>query len=97
MGLAPPWPPKVDVSRMEALHGLWTGARLEAVETREISVTRTFADFDDFWLINSKSPMIASTLAATASENVEILISRVRAHLPVDSQGRITCGARAHG
>lgn len=96
MGLAPPRPPKVEVSRMEALHGLWTGAGLEAVETREISVSRTFADFDDFWMTNAKSPTLAPTLAATASGDVETLKSRVRARLPADSHGRITCGARAH-
>ena len=33
----------------EALRNLWTGAGLDAVETREITVQRTFADFDDYW------------------------------------------------
>lgn len=96
MGLAPPRPPQVDVSRLEALHGLWTGVGLEAVEMREIAVTRTFADFDDFWAINAKSPMLAPTLAATASGNVERLKSRLRARLSADTQGRIICSARAH-
>jgi SAM-dependent methyltransferase len=96
MGLAPPRPPQVDVSRLESLHGLWTGARLEAVEVREIAVTRTFADFDDFWAINTKSSMLAPTLAAMASGDIEILKSRLRAGLPADSRGRIACSARAH-
>jgi SAM-dependent methyltransferase len=96
MGLTPPQPPKVDASRMEALHGLWTGAGIEAVETREISVTRTFDNFDEFWGINAKSPTIAPTLAAATPGSVEALKSRLRAHLPTDSRGRITCSARAH-
>src|SRR5262245_5345336 len=46
MGLTPPpRPPRMEASRMEALRDLWTGAGLEAVETREISVQRTFKDF----------------------------------------------------
>ena len=40
--------------RMEALRELWTGAGLEAVETREITVQRTFADFDDFWTTSTR-------------------------------------------
>jgi hypothetical protein len=28
---------------------LWIDAGLEAVETREITVQRTFADFEEFW------------------------------------------------
>jgi len=96
MGLAPPRPPRVDASRMDALHGLWTGAGLEAVETREIAVTRTFADFDEFWATNAKSPTLAPTLAATSSGNVEMLKGRLRARLTADSKGRITTSACAH-
>jgi|SoiMethySBSTD1v2_1073268.scaffolds.fasta_scaffold313499_1 ubiquinone/menaquinone biosynthesis C-methylase UbiE len=96
MGLAPPRPPRMDASRMEVLRGLWTAAGLEAVETRDIAVTRTFADFDDFWMTNLKSPALGPTLGAMASEDVETLKSRLRARLPADSQGHITCGARAH-
>jgi ubiquinone/menaquinone biosynthesis C-methylase UbiE len=96
MGLALPRPPRVDVSRMEALHGLWAAAGLDAVEMREIAVTRSFADFSDFWATNVKSAMLAPTIAAMSSRDVETLKSRVRARLPADSQGRITSGARAH-
>ena len=56
MGLTPPRPPRMEASRMEALRDLWTGAGLEAVETREITVHRTFADFDDFWMTKLKFP-----------------------------------------
>jgi ubiquinone/menaquinone biosynthesis C-methylase UbiE len=96
MGMEPPRPPRVDESRMEALRSLWTAAGLEAVETREIAVSRTFADFDDFWMTNVKSPVLGPTLAAMASGDIETLKSRLRARLPADSQGHITSGARAH-
>jgi len=96
MGLALPLPPQVDVSRIEALHGLWAAAGLDAVEMREIAVTRTFANFDDFWMTNMKSSMLAPTIAAMSSRDVETLKSRVRARLPADSHGRITSSARAH-
>jgi hypothetical protein len=81
---------------MEALRSLWTAAGLEAVETREIAVSRTFADFDDFWMTNVKSPVLGPALAAMASGDAEKLKSRLRTRLPADSQGHITSGARAH-
>jgi ubiquinone/menaquinone biosynthesis C-methylase UbiE len=96
MGLAPLRPPRMDASRMEALRGLWTGAGLEAVETRVIAVQRTFTNFDDFWTTKLKSPAIASVVAAMAAGDIETLKSRVRAALPADAEGRIACGARAH-
>ena len=96
MSLTPPRPPQMDASRMEALRDLWTGAGLEAVATREITVHRTFANFDDFWTTEIKSPAVASMVATMASGDVETLKSRVRARLPADTEGRITYGARAH-
>ena len=81
---------------MQALRDLWTGAGLEAVETREISVQRTFKDFDDFWLTKLKFPSFGPTVAAMAPGDVEALKRRVRAALPADAEGRITYGARAH-
>jgi ubiquinone/menaquinone biosynthesis C-methylase UbiE len=95
MGLKPPQPPQVDACRIEVMRGLWMAAGLEAVETREIAVSRTFSDFDDFWMTNAKSPMLGAMLAAMTSGDVETLKSRVRARLPADSNGHITYGARA--
>jgi len=90
----------VDASRMEVLRGLWTAAGLEAVETREITVTRTFADFDDFWTTNAKSPTLGPTLGAMASGDVESLKSRLRAltgRFPGTHHVRCarTCGERS--
>ena len=96
MGLAPPRPPQMKASRLEALRGLWTGAGLEAVETREITVQRTFTDFDDFWMTKLKFPAVVPVVAGMAAADVETLKSRVRSALPADAEGRITYGARAH-
>lgn len=96
MGLAPPRPWHMDASRLEVMRDLWTGAGLEAVETREIAVCRTFKDFDDFWMTKMKFPMIAPVVAAMAPADIETLKSRVRATLPADAEGRVTYGARAH-
>jgi SAM-dependent methyltransferase len=90
-----PIPPSSDASRMEKLRDLWTGAGLEAVETREITVQRTFADFDDFWTTTMGSS-VGQTVATMASGDVELLKTRLRARLPPDVAGRITYGAHAN-
>ncbi len=95
MGLAPLRPPRMEASRMEALRGLWTGAGLEAVETREITVQRTFTDFDDFWMTQLMFPRLPRLSRRWRAADIETLKSRVRAALPADAEGRITYGARA--
>jgi SAM-dependent methyltransferase len=96
LGLTPLRPPRSDVSRVEALRDLWTSANLDAVETREIAVQRTFADFDDFWTTSLLGSSIGPTVAAMAAGDVERLKARLRTRLPADAAGRITYGARAN-
>ncbi len=97
VGVVPPRPPSVDASRMDVLRDLWTGAGLEAVETDQITVQRTFADFDEFWVKTTMSGSMRSIIAAMAPDDAERFKERVRRRLPPpDTQGRITYGARAN-
>jgi ubiquinone/menaquinone biosynthesis C-methylase UbiE len=96
MGAVPAFPPQLAASRMDGLRDLWTGAGLEAVETREIKVERTFADFDDFWTANMASASIAAAIASLAPEATAELKQRVRARLPAEADGRVICHARAN-
>jgi ubiquinone/menaquinone biosynthesis C-methylase UbiE len=96
MGLAAPRAPQREASRMEAMVDLWRGSGLEAIETREITVRRTFAGFDDWWRTSMKSPSLGPTLAALSSADAERLKGGVHARLPAERDGRITCEARAN-
>ena len=89
-------PPSPEASQITTLRELWTAAGLEAVETHEITVERTFADFDDYWTTIQGGPSIGSKLAAMPAGAVEQLKWRIRTLLPADSSGRITYGARAN-
>ena len=62
LGIAPVNPPSVEASRIDAMRDLWRGAGLEAVETREITVQRTFPNFDDYWEISQLGSSVAPTL-----------------------------------
>jgi len=96
LGFAHPRPPKSDASRMEALRDLWRDAGVDAVETRDITVQRTFADFDDFWTTSVVGSSVDPIVAAMSSGDVERLKTRVRTRLPADAAGRITYSARAN-
>ena len=97
MGLKPVDLPSAEASRIEAMRDLWIAAGLNAVETREITVERTFPNFGEFWEITiSGSPSIRLTLAAMSPADIELLKTRVRARLPADTAGRITYQSRAN-
>jgi SAM-dependent methyltransferase len=96
MGVQLPLPPNANVSRRAALHALWTGAGLQSVETRAISVQRSFDGFDDFWNTNMLIGGLAETLAAIGANDAEQVKDRVRALLSANETGRITCHAQAN-
>jgi SAM-dependent methyltransferase len=96
MGISAPEPPNPDASRLEVLHELWTGAGLTAVETREITVERSFADFEDYWATVLTSPSAGEKLKAMPPEVRTRLTTLIRSRLPADPSGRITCTARAN-
>ena len=96
LGVAVPVPPSPDASRIDVMRDLWNGAGLASVETREIAVQRTFADFADYWTTILGGPSVGPQLAAMASADLALLKARMRALLPVDPTGRITYSARAN-
>jgi len=96
MGVTPPPLPSCSASSMSALRDLWTRTGLEPVETREITVQRTFADFDDFWTAARMTASVRPTIANMPPDEVERLKQGVRAHLAIDAQGRVTHVARAN-
>lgn len=95
-GLAVPAPPSPTASRLDVLEALWTDAGLEAVVTREITVQRTFADFDDFWATIQLGPSVGPTFKLMGSDAVARMKERLRSRLKADENGEITCSARAN-
>lgn len=96
LGITVPLPPSAGASRIDAMRDLWSDAGLHAVKTREITVQRTFADFDDYWTTILMGPNVGPKAAAMASEDLALLKARVRDRLPADAMGRITYSARAN-
>jgi SAM-dependent methyltransferase len=96
LGVEVPEPPSPGASRMDAMRDLWEGAGLVRVETREITVQRTFNDFDDYWTTILGGPSVCSKLAAMASDELARLCARMRSRLSADATGRITYSAWAN-
>jgi SAM-dependent methyltransferase len=96
LGVAVPLPPSPDASRLDAMRNLWDAAGLQAVDTTPITVRRTFPDFDDYWAAVRGGPSVGRQIAAMPPGDLEHLRTRMRARLPADAAGRITCTARAH-
>ena len=96
-GVTVPREPSPEASRLEVLKELWTKADLEAVETRVITVQRTYASFDDYWATVLGAPSAGATLAKMPPADLTQLQAQLRSALPAaDATGRITCSARAH-
>jgi SAM-dependent methyltransferase len=97
MGLTPVNPPSVEASRIDAMRELWRGAGFDAVETREIAVQRTFADFEDYWATSLLGASVGPTIATMSSGEIDRLKERVRARMPAaDAGGRVAYTARAN-
>ena len=96
VGMKPVLPPSARISPIEALRGLWVDAGLEAIETRAISVERTFSGFDDYWETSLLGSGIGPKVAAMPDDRREELKSRLRARLRPDATGQITIVGRAN-
>ena len=96
LGVAVPMPPNPDASRIDVLRDLWNGAGLDSVETLEITVERTFSNFDDYWTTILGGPSVGPPLAAMSLRDRALLKTLMIARLPPDADGSITYSARAH-
>jgi SAM-dependent methyltransferase len=96
LGPTPLWPPSVEASRMESLQALWHGAGMTEIETRRITVERTFDDFDSFWRIAQTGPRLSPRIKEMSTGDREQLRMRMRARSVADGDGRITCRAWAN-
>jgi SAM-dependent methyltransferase len=95
MGIASPLPSSMSASRMDSMEALWSGAGAVAVETREITVERTFASYEEYWSIGLKSSTVGPSLRGMSPGDIGKLKERVRERLE-GSTGPLTLSARAN-
>lgn len=95
-GVSSPKPPSPDASRLDAMRALWSGAGLQAVDTRRITVHRSFADFEDFWATALCAPSLGRTLAEMDADRLAAIRARVQERLVPEADGSITLSAHAN-
>ena len=96
LGAVVPAPPSVEASRPDIMEALWRDAGLIDVNSHEITIQRTFADFDDYWDTVQGGASVGRSLTAMSREATAQLQDRLREALPADAGGRITYTARAN-
>ena len=96
MGQQPLLPPSVEAARLDALHRSWIDAGLVDVETHELVVQRTYANFEAFWSAARKGPRMAPRIAELAAGGADELKERLRRRLTPAADGSITYDARAN-
>ena len=96
LGLTVPGPPSGPISRMDALSDLWQRTGFEAIETREITVQRTFANFDEFWTKSTRTGGSRAMLSTLPPDAIEQVKQRTRAKFPANAQSGLTLSARAN-
>lgn len=96
LGHVVPSPPSPEASRLDVMQTLWQGAGLVDVDICEITVQRTYTNFDDYWATVRGGPSVSATLATMTPEQVVALQDRVLSQLSLAADGAITCSARAN-
>ena len=75
---------------------MWAAAGIEATELCEITVQRTFANFEEFWATTTLAASLQPTLATMTADATEQLKTRVQLRLPADATGKVVYPARAN-
>ncbi|WP_198371272.1 class I SAM-dependent methyltransferase [Roseomonas rosulenta] len=96
LGLVVPRPPSIESSRREDMHALWVAAGLRDVETRAITVTRSFPSFEAYWRTSLSGPTLSGVIARAPAGAGAALRDRVRARVPDDAAGGVTVTATAN-
>jgi len=108
MGIEYPIPPSAEASKIHNLNELWLVAGLTKIETRKITVERTFANFEELWRNTLKSPALKPVLNRINSDELKPVLNRinsdeliklkqiVKGTLKPRTDGSVTCSAHAN-
>lgn len=96
IGMTPALPPSAAIASTANLEAAWTAAGLSDLRQRTISVTRQFADFQDFWVSTLGTGSLGAALDQLDPAERDALKARVRDRLTPDDDGSVSYTARAN-
>ena len=91
-----PLPPSSDVSSMHQLQKLWTQAGIRSLECKQIKVSRSFKNFEEFWDINASVQAVTTVLDELSPQTVAEIRSNVERELDYDSNGSVVVHGHAN-
>ena len=95
-GIDYPLPPNSDVSNIDKLKILWTEAGLRSLECKQIKVSRSFKNFEEFWNINASVQAVTTVLDELSPQTVIEIRSNVERELDYDSNGSVVVHGHAN-
>jgi SAM-dependent methyltransferase len=81
-GLEAPEPPHPEAGNQDELVRLWRAAGLSGIASREITVSRSFSDFDDYWETARMSPRILAVLNRLSPDRLEQVRNATHGNIP---------------
>ena len=95
-GIDYPLPPSSDISNIDKLEILWTEAGLRSLECKQIRVSRSFKNFEEFWNINASVQAVTTVLDELSPQTVIEIRSNVERELDYDSNGSVVVHGHAN-
>ena len=95
-GIDYPLPPSSDISNMHQLQKLWTKAGIRSLECKQIKVSRSFKNFEEFWNINASVQAVTTVLNELRPQTVTEIRSNVGRELDYDSNGSVVVHGHAN-
>jgi len=89
-------PPSWEASRRARLEELWQGAGVAGIESRVITVERTFPDFETLWAITLTGPRVATLAAAMSPEMKAAIRQELKDRLGAEEGKPLTLKAAAN-
>lgn len=89
-------PPSSDAARLQKMVELWQGTGFEDVQSRTITVERSFPDFDTFWAIALTGPRMATQAAQLSPELLATLRADLKALLKAEDGQPVNLKATAN-
>ncbi|HIL06690.1 MAG TPA: class I SAM-dependent methyltransferase [Acidimicrobiia bacterium] len=91
-----PVAPSAEVSGLNSLESTWREAGLKEVEVKQISVDRTFANFEEFWDLTHNSPSVGPVLSKLPADVGHQVKKMAQDALGVDDSQTVTINAFAN-
>ena len=84
------------VINIDKLEKLWTEEGIQSIECKQIKVSRSFKNFEEFWNINASVQAVTTVLDELSPQTVIEIRSNVERELDYDSNGSVVVHGHAN-